>query len=309
MDDFSVTTAQPTTQASSIVFSSISTSSITATWTNGNGGRRAVFMKDGSGSITNPSDGTAYSASSNWNSKGTQLGSSGYYCIYDGTGNSVSLTNLAAGTTYYFQVFEYNSNNNLTPTAAAINYLTTTASNNPNNQATTSPTPAISLADNGNQVSASSVAAGSTHNILHQSSLAVTTANATLTGISFTTAGTYADADVSNFKVWYSADNSFATTGDNTQLGSTITTNLEAGAKSVSSLSQAINSGSTGYIFITTDIAALPTGGNTINVSALTTSDISFSSGKDEVIPAKNNKPNHATPATTDISPPHCSNK
>lgn len=230
-------------------------------------------MKDGSGSITNPSDGTAYSASSNWNSKGTQLGSSGYYCIYDGTGNSVTLTNLAAGTTYYFQVFEYNSNNNSNPTASAINYLTTTATNNPNNQSTSSPTPAITLADNGSQVSASSVAAGSTNVILHQSSLAVTTANATLTGVSFTTAGTYGAADVSNFKVWYSADNSFATTGDNTQLGSTITSSLGAGAKSVSSLSQAINSGSTGYIFITTDIAASPTGGNTINVSALTTRD------------------------------------
>jgi hypothetical protein len=142
-----------------------------------------------------------------------------------------------------------------------------------------SPTPSINLADNGSQVSASSVAAGSTNVILHQSSLAVTTANASLTGVSFTTAGTYAAADVSNFKVWYSADNSFATTGDNTQLGSTITTSLGSGAKSVSSLSQAINSGSSGYIFITTDISASPTGGNTINVSALTTSDITFSSG------------------------------
>ncbi|MFM7769961.1 MAG: hypothetical protein ACKO8Q_05325, partial [Bacteroidota bacterium] len=141
----------------------------------------------------------------------------------------------------------------------------------------TEPTPSITLADNGSQVSASSVAAGSTNVILHQSSLAVTTANATLTGVSFTTAGTYVAADVSNFKVWYSTDNSFSS-GSDVLLG-TITSSLGAGAKSVSSLSQAINSGSTGYIFITTDIAASPTGGNTINVSALTTSDVTFSSG------------------------------
>lgn len=138
-------------------------------------------------------------------------------------------------------------------------------------------TPSITLADNGSQVGASSVAAGTANVILHQSSLAVTTANATLTGVSFTTAGTYSASDVSNFKVWYSADNSFSSSTD-TLLG-TISSSLGAGAKSVSSLSQAINSGSTGYLFITSDIAASPTGGVTLNVSALTTSDVTFSSG------------------------------
>ncbi|MFN9582627.1 MAG: hypothetical protein ACK566_08180, partial [Bacteroidota bacterium] len=77
-----------------------------------------------------------YTASSNWASKGTQLGSSGYYCIYDGTASSVSLTNLTANTAYFIQVFEYNSD--ATPTAATITYLTSTATNNPNNQTTAS---------------------------------------------------------------------------------------------------------------------------------------------------------------------------
>ena len=140
-------------------------------------------------------------------------------------------------------------------------------------------TPAIALADNGTQVAAGNVAAGATKVVLHQSSLAVTVANATLTGVSFTSAGTYAAADITKFQVWYSADNSLATTGDNVQLGSDITSSLGAGAHSVSSLSQAINSGSTGYVFITADVAAAPTGGNTINVAALTTSDFTFSSG------------------------------
>ena len=140
-------------------------------------------------------------------------------------------------------------------------------------------TPAIALADNGTQVAAADVAAGTTKLILHQSSLAVTVANATLTGVSFTSAGTYSASDIAKFQVWYSADNSLATTGDNVQLGSDITTSLGAGAHSVSSLSQTINSGSTGYIFITTDVAVAPTGGNTINVSALATTDFTFSSG------------------------------
>ena len=142
IDDIVINSSEPTTQASAINFSSVAATSMTVGWTNGNGGRRAVFMKAVSGAITNPTDGTAYTASSNWSSKGTQLGTSGYYCIYNGTGNSVSLTNLSTSTAYYFQVFEYNCNNNTTPTATSINYFTSTATSNPNNQSTTSSTSA-----------------------------------------------------------------------------------------------------------------------------------------------------------------------
>lgn len=128
---------EPTTQASAINFSSVSNNAMTINWTNGNGARRAVFVREATlGSITNPVDGTLYTASANWSSKGTELATStGYYCVYDGTGNSVTLTNLLSGTPYYVQIFEYNSD--ATPTAATINYLTTTATNNPSNQATT----------------------------------------------------------------------------------------------------------------------------------------------------------------------------
>ncbi len=136
LDQIVVTTAEPTTQASSVNFTSVANTSFTANWTNGNGSRRAVFMREAdAGTITNPSDGTKYTASADWSSKGTQLGTSGYYCIYDGTGTSVSVTNLTSGTAYYVQVFEYNSDASVT--AASINYYTATATNNPNNQTTT----------------------------------------------------------------------------------------------------------------------------------------------------------------------------
>lgn len=127
---------EPSTQATAIVFSSQTPTSLVVSWTNGNGGRRAVFMKAAAGSITNPSDVNAYTASSDWNSKGTQLGTSGYYCIYDGTGSTVTVTNLAAATAYYVQVFDYNSD--VTPTAATINYYTATATGNPGNSITLS---------------------------------------------------------------------------------------------------------------------------------------------------------------------------
>lgn len=137
-------------------------------------------------------------------------------------------------------------------------------------------TPSIALGDNGTQVASANVVAGSTSVILHKSQMAVTVANATLTGISFTSAGAYAASDLSNFKVWYNTSSSFSGAS---QLDGTITTGLGAGSHNVSGLSQAINSGNTGYIFITADIAASPTPGNTINVSALNTADFTFSSG------------------------------
>lgn len=139
----------PTTQAQNITFSSVTTSGMKIDWTNGNGSSRAVFVKEGSGSITNPVDGTTYTASSDWNLKGTQLGSSGYYCVYNGTGNSVTLTNLAANTAYYVQVFEYNGS------GTTSKYNTSTTTGNPNSQSTqAATTPTITVTGNLNAFAA-----------------------------------------------------------------------------------------------------------------------------------------------------------
>ena len=98
-------------------------------WTNGSRASRVVFMKEGTGAITNPVNGTTYNASSNWDSKGTQSGTSGYYCIYKGSdaSGSVNVTNLYPGRTYTIQAFEFNGS------SGSEDYLTTeTGSNNPN---------------------------------------------------------------------------------------------------------------------------------------------------------------------------------
>ena len=135
--------ATPTTQASSLVFSSVGLTQMTIDWTSGNSANRAVFVKEGAGAITNPSNNTTYTASTNWASKGAQLGSSGYYCIYNGTGTSVPLTGLTAGTQYTAQVFEYNGGE------AAEKYYTSTATNNPKSQSTNSlPTVTTQAASN-----------------------------------------------------------------------------------------------------------------------------------------------------------------
>lgn len=98
--------SEPTTPASAITFSSVATTSMTVNWTSGNGTRRVVVARASSAVNQDPADGTVYTANAIFGS-GSNLGSNNFV-IYDGTGNSVSLTNLTAGTTYHFKVIEYN---------------------------------------------------------------------------------------------------------------------------------------------------------------------------------------------------------
>ncbi len=118
------------TQASSISFTNIQSNQITINWTNGNAQKRIVFVKEGAGAFSNPANNTTYTASANWSVKGSTIGSSGYYCVYNSTGNSVTITNLAANTQYTVQALEYNG------VAGAEVYYTATALNNPNSQST-----------------------------------------------------------------------------------------------------------------------------------------------------------------------------
>lgn len=117
--------AAPYTQANNIVFSSITNVSTSISWTNGNGSSRAVFMKAANTGTASPVNGTTYTASTSFGS-GTQIGSTGWYCVYNGTGSSVSVSNLQAATAYIVMVTEFNG------ISGAQVYSTSTASNNPN---------------------------------------------------------------------------------------------------------------------------------------------------------------------------------
>ena len=95
-------------------------------WKNGSRSARAVFMSEIGGTISEPVYGTTYTASANWNNKGTQLSNSGYYCIYNGTDTTVYLTHLYPGTQYKVQAYEYDG------TPGSEDYLTNlTGANNP----------------------------------------------------------------------------------------------------------------------------------------------------------------------------------
>ncbi|HRE79069.1 MAG TPA: MopE-related protein, partial [Flavobacterium sp.] len=125
---------EPTTQASNISFENVTTNSLSINWTSGNGANRVVFVKEGSqGTIEDPADGDEFTANNNWNNgapAGTQLGASGYFCVYNGEASTVNLSNLDPFTTYWVRVYEYNGS------GTSTDYLVSTATNNPNSQAT-----------------------------------------------------------------------------------------------------------------------------------------------------------------------------
>ena len=139
---------------------------------------------------------------------------------------------------------------------------------------TSTPTIAIS---NGT-IAAGTPNNGQTNVILQRYNMAVTTADATLTGLTVTTAGTYASADLTNLKCWYQTSSTF-NSGSATLL-STKTTSLSAGSHVFPLFtSQTISSNNTGYIFVTADIASGATNGNTINIASNAFSNITFSTG------------------------------
>ena len=130
-----VSYAQPSTQASNITVVPVATSgtSLTFTWTNGNGGNRIVIIYESSGDYT-PADGVAAPASNPAYSSGTDLdpaggGTNEAYCVFnsetDGGGSTVTVTGLTDKNLYYVQIFEYNG------TGGSTVFNTVAGANNP----------------------------------------------------------------------------------------------------------------------------------------------------------------------------------
>jgi|GEM_PF-2917193 len=99
--------ATPTTPSLKLTFANITPTGTTVNWIGGNGSRRAVFIARRSDGVAIPTDNTTYTANANFAS-GTQIGASGWYCVYDGTGSSANIAGLTAGTTYRVTVVDYN---------------------------------------------------------------------------------------------------------------------------------------------------------------------------------------------------------
>lgn len=137
---FAVPYTTPSLQATNLIFTAATTVSATASWKNGNGTARLLFMYQGaspSPATPVPVTGTAYTAGANFTA-GTQIGTTGWYCVYNGTGSSVNITGLSSGTTYQLMTQEYNG------MAGNQVYNTATATGNPATFITPAPTIAYS---------------------------------------------------------------------------------------------------------------------------------------------------------------------
>jgi hypothetical protein len=103
----SVTTtcSAPTTAASAVNVSTVSTTSLSLGWTSGNGVSRIVVARAGAAPTGTPSNLTTYTANADI-TLASALGDG--FVVYNGTGNSATITGLTPGTQYYFTVYEYN---------------------------------------------------------------------------------------------------------------------------------------------------------------------------------------------------------
>jgi hypothetical protein len=100
--------ASPTGNAKSISFSNVTASTVTVNWEIGNGGNRLLLVSPDAPINSFPLDGTDYTGNVSYGS-GSMLGNNNYV-VYNGAGNSATVTGLTSGKTYYFRVVEYNKN-------------------------------------------------------------------------------------------------------------------------------------------------------------------------------------------------------
>jgi len=108
---------RPVTQACCISFSDIQATQVTATWSQGGGTKRIVFIKDTITGMADPIDSITYNVN--------DLTPDGWECVYNGTSNSVVINGLVPNTVYSVHVCEYNG------ASGRENYLKSSAYQNP----------------------------------------------------------------------------------------------------------------------------------------------------------------------------------
>lgn len=104
---FTYLVATPDKPVKEMKFSKISGTSIDINWKRGGGESCVVFVKEANGGFATPSNQISYQPGAVFG-KGTQIGTTGWFCVYNGNGTSVSVSGLTTGKDYVAQVFEYN---------------------------------------------------------------------------------------------------------------------------------------------------------------------------------------------------------
>jgi PKD repeat protein len=116
---FSVPLFKPIEQANSITITDVKDNQATATWANGGGTKRAVFIKQGTGYLADPVDNITYSINS------TTPG--GWRCVYNGTENTAIISGTVPVSYYTIQICEYNGASGYEKYSTVTNYQNPTS--------------------------------------------------------------------------------------------------------------------------------------------------------------------------------------
>jgi hypothetical protein len=99
----------PTIPASNIQFTFVGCNEFIATWNNGNGSNRVVFVRESSSFSDTPVQSEFYTDNSVFGKGESIKNDTLHYCVYNGTGSTVRVTGLKNLTIYFVAVFEYNN--------------------------------------------------------------------------------------------------------------------------------------------------------------------------------------------------------
>ncbi len=97
----------PVYEARNLSLSNCTANSMTLNWKRGSGSKCIVFVKESASGKSEPLNNNTYAANAAYGSGG-QLGSTGWFCVYNGTGNTVNVSGLKPYTSYAVHVLEYN---------------------------------------------------------------------------------------------------------------------------------------------------------------------------------------------------------
>ena len=93
-------------QAKNLSAKILNANSLLLKWERGNGDRCAVFCKQTATGPASPNNNNSYIADPEYGF-GSQLGNTGWYCVYNGRADSVAVTGLVFNKQYSFQIIEY----------------------------------------------------------------------------------------------------------------------------------------------------------------------------------------------------------
>jgi hypothetical protein len=114
---------KPSVAAKSITITSSQAKSLKLSWVCGSGAYRAVFLKKGTDGFAVPGDMITFKAGPF--EQGSQIGDSGWFCVYNGPACNTEITGLSIATEYVAHVIEYNG------VPGKEHYVTTPSQGNP----------------------------------------------------------------------------------------------------------------------------------------------------------------------------------